>query len=376
MQVEANTRDRWRVGGSSTSRSVSEGDTVAARGATIYVNTRALGAASTGVQRYLSEVLSRMPEEHAPVAVSPKGRTQGVSAHLWEQLRLPSISRDGLLWSPCNSGPVRARRHVVTIHDIGPLEHPDLWSSRYAAWYAFMTPRVARSATHVLTVSEFTRARIHERLGVPLDHITAIPLAPGIRGRGSDSDDRQAARIDRPMRERYVLALGSMDPRKRLEDLVDAWRLVAPRFRETRLKVVGGAGAARVFGNRAGKGKRGERIDYLGYLSDEELPDLYANASAFVTASMYEGFGLPALEALANGAPVIASDIDAHREVLGDAALYCEKRDPKSLAEHLAALLDDASLQENLRTRGLRRAQRYSWDKTARQTLAVLRSCL
>lgn len=337
----------------------------------IFVNVRALSAASTGVQRYLSEVLARFPVDAAPIRIAPNGRRQGPQGHLWEQFKLPRIAAGGLLWSPCNSGPVRAGRHVVTLHDIGPLDHPELWSRRYARWYAYMTPRLARSATHVITVSEFTRERVHERLGVPLDRITAIPLAPGIAS--LDDTPRENEADGHAAEPRYVLALGSLDPRKRVDDIVASWERIHPDFPDTELRIVGGIGASHVFGRHSARDVATlERVRFLGRVSDAELPALYANAAVFVSASSYEGFGLPPLEAMALGAPVVATDIAAHREVLADAAEYVSIGDIDGLASAMAQLLSSDSDRNRLVETGLRRCSLYSWETTADRTRELL----
>lgn len=333
----------------------------------IVVNARACGRRITGVERYTREVLARLPEEVA--LERPDVGHTGLYGHLWEQWGLRRRLRAGdLLWSPANTGPLFVHRQVLTLHDVSPLEHPEWFRPAFAAWYRALLPGLCRRVRRVITNSDFSKGRIVEVTEVPEDRVTVVPAGVDLERFGPAGPDRvRSAHEALGLSVPYVLAVASLDPRKGFDVLARAWRRLRPQG--ISLAVAGGR-------SRGARGELGLEADgglrLLGYVPDEHLPALYSGAAAFVLASRYEGFGLPLLEAMASGAPVISTTAGALPEVAGDAALLVPPDDPGALAEALHAVLSTQRLADDLRARGFDRAGAFDWARTARGVWDVL----
>jgi glycosyltransferase involved in cell wall biosynthesis len=260
--------------------------------------------------------------------VQPPGR-------LGEQLYLPLL-RAELVYSPANLAPVASRRNVVVIHDAAAFRHPEWYSRPYVAWQRAVLPRIAQRARLVITVSDFSRREIEEVLGV-----TATVIPNGVSERFKPSSEKGD----------YALVVGTRIARKNLAALEAAAQALGNRGIE-----LVAAGSARSY-------MRAEQtsIRQLGYVPDDELPGLYARARVLLMPSLYEGFGLPVLEAMASGTPVVAANRGALPETCGDAALVVE---PDEFAEAALAALDDGRLIEA----GLARAARFTWERAAQAT--------
>lgn len=310
----------------------------------IALNARAAARPELGgVERWARELAARLDAEvlRPPAALSHR------AGHLWEQALLPVLARRAeVLVNPANLAPLAFPRNVVVIHDAAVLREPSWYSRSYVAWQRFLLPKIARRAEKVITVSAFSAQELRELLGVE------AAVVPG----GVDHARFRPgpARSDRP----YVLTVGSRTARKNLGALALAARRLAAEGVE--LLAVGGA--------RPQFAGEDLPVRSLGHVPDAELPALYAGALAFVLPSRYEGFGLPCLEAMASGTPVVAADRAALPETCGDAALLVDPDDQEAIAEAVLAALGDAEL----RRRGLARAARFSWDRTARELRALL----
>lgn len=321
----------------------------------------------TGVQRYAREISSRLADR-LDVLVPP-GMFRGARGHLWEQTILPARTHGRLLWSPGNTGPLAVGKQVVTIHDCAVFDAPQGFTSAFAWWYRKLLPRLARRVRRVLTVSEFSRQRLIEWCRLDPQRVTAVP-------NGVDSRFRPVAfspQAPRPpiagLPSSYVLCLGSLEPRKNLRRLLDAWRRAPELHSDLTLVLTGGnAGMFR----EAGLDPLPPSVLLTGRVADEHLPALYAGATMFVYPSLYEGFGLTVLEAMASGTPVICSNTTSLPEVAGDAACLIDPTDVDSLAAAMVRLANDAAERSELRERGLARAERFSWDAAADRTWSVL----
>ncbi|WP_169743807.1 glycosyltransferase family 4 protein [Deinococcus misasensis] len=329
------------------------------------VNARTLLQPLTGVQRYTQEILNRHPDLPR---VAPAVNPEGLKGHLWEQLQLPGLVGKKLLWSPGNTGPLGVPHQVLTLHDLATLDHPEWFDKKFALWYGFLLPRLVRRVRHVLTVSQHSRQQILRRFGLPEDRVTAIPLAADPRFRPHSAAQTEAYRRKQQL-ERYVLAVGSLEPRKNMRLLFEAWTAWKDRPEDLVLAVAGGAG--KVFSS-IGFAEVPAGVRLLGRVPDEELPLLYAGAEVFVFPSLYEGFGLPPLEAMACGTPVVTTRCTSLPEVVGDAGVLCEADDPNSLIQALRALTSDADHRNHKIQQGLQQAQRFSWEHTAQATWQVL----
>lgn len=318
----------------------------------VVVNGRFLTRRVTGVERYGWEILRSL--EINPRVEST--RSQGWLGHAWEQFCLPTkLNRNSILWSPANTGPLVVRDQVLTIHDLSPLEHPEWFRGTFAAWYALFLPILARRVRKIFTPSEYVKQKVIARFNVK--NVTVTP-------NGVDHSlfcpDAKQLMFDLP--ECYVLFVGSLEPRKNLDHLLRAWSEIKRDFKKTWLVVVGVSGT--VF-RPVDLTYEMERVRFLGYVEDETLAGLYANATLFVLPSQDEGFGLPALEAMASGAPVIVSDAGALPEIVEQAGLIFCWSNPTGLKNALKECLSNARLRSELKEKGLVRAQQFSWKRTA-----------
>ena len=297
-----------------------------------------------------------------PVLLSVEIAGQGDLYHT-VQLGLPAIRR------------VPA---VLTIHDLAPLR----WPSQYLrlpyarvghAWqYA-----LAKRADAIIAVSEATKADVVTRLGIPAERIRVIPEAVDAAfDPPSHADGASIARARFGVAGRYVLYVGQFDPRKNMDGLFAAFSRGAERDRDLRLVIVGTLGKLAGLMRSALARSRLDpaRVVVTGGVDDETLAALYAGAECLLHAAWLEGFGLTALEALAAGTPVVGYRAGAVAEVVGDAGLLVDEREPDALGVALVTLLDDPSLLSDLRARAKPRAARFSWDRAADDTLAVYRT--
>jgi glycosyltransferase involved in cell wall biosynthesis len=333
----------------------------------VSVNGRFEGQRITGVQRYARELLARIGDRLA--VVSPGAPIRGVRGHLWEQSVLPRRLRGGLLWSPCNTGPLAVRRQVVTIHDCGFHDHAQSFSPIFAHWYQWLIPRLARRARRIITVSEFSRQRLLEFTGVEPQRVVVIPN--GVSNNFAPVDPGTVAAVKQRLGlpSRYVLSVGSLEPRKNLSRLLEAWRMLAPSHPDESLVLVGASSKQFLAVDFAGDLSS---VVFPGYIDDADLPAVYAGATLFVYPSLYEGFGLPVLEAMACGAPVVCSNAASLPEVVGDAGILVDPLDPGAIAEGMRRVLADESLQARLKQGGLEMAGRFTWERAAAATWQVL----
>ncbi|HZP12806.1 MAG TPA: glycosyltransferase family 1 protein [Nevskiaceae bacterium] len=338
----------------------------------ISINTRILGKRVTGVQRYLTEILSRLSVPHRKLA--PPVNLQGLAGHLWEQTALPALAGDSILWSPSQSGPMWRERQVITVHDLAPLELPQYLSPAFARWYSVMMPRAIRSARRIIAVSAFTADRLRNVLSVPTEKISVVHEAVDhSRFRVSSAADveRALARYQAPSAT-YVLSVCTLERRKNLAKLLEAWSAIQERVPDAWLLLSGSFGDRHVFGTT--EVTLPPRVKTLGYVADEDLPHLYSGCQAFAYVSEYEGFGLPVLEAMACGAPVLTSAGTSTEEIAKGAAVLVDPRSVDDIAQHLRALLTERALREERKQAGVEVAKTYAWERAARETEEILQS--
>ena len=272
--------------------------------------------------------------------------------------------------------PTRAERVVVTVHDLGFRFHPDT-APQTVPWWLQGLERTLRVAARVIVPSEATRRDVIEVYGVGADRIATIPLGVDtLTFRPASDDEVRTVRRRFGIEGPYLVFLG-LDRRKNLPALAEAVRRMPARDRPT-LVLVGGRpwdpdGRDRVREALDGvpPGSLG-RVVLTGYVPDATKAALLGGADALVYPSLYEGFGLPVLEAMACGTPVIASDVAALPELVDGAGTLVDPADPDGLAERIVTLLADDELRRRLRAAGIERASGYAWDETARRTAAVL----
>ncbi len=296
------------------------------------------------VEQHASPFRQRVPTEQAwlPIAAARAG------VELLHTLAFPTP----LLWR----GPA-----LLTVHDATPWLHPGTVSAGMRYYYGPLYRQALRRASGLLTVSEAARDDLVATLGVARERVHVIH-------NGVDARFFEASATEGP-RSPYLLAVGTLEPRKNIPVLLDALRLLRAEGRDLQLIIVGRQGWADALPLR----ELGAHVRLTGTVEDQELAELYAGAACFVLPSLYEGFGLPLAEAMAAGAPAVASDIPALRELGGDTVRYAPHDSPRAFADAISHALDRREETAAMALRGRERARRYSWDACAEATLAVYR---
>lgn len=351
----------------------------------ICINGRFLTQPITGVQRYAVELtlaIDRLlARDHAladsvrvrllvprtashelnasSIEVSSGG---GMAGQLWEQFELPRLAGNAFIVNLCNLAPLTRRYQSVTIHDASVFAHPDTFSRAFGTWYRFCLRRLVRRAAHVFTVSEFSRQELARFTGLRPERCSVV--YHGNEHIGTEEADLSVLSEHELTGQSYLLAVGGTNRRKGISTLVEAARLLSGRRFPI---VVTGSFDRSVFGIFDSRVLGSVR--WIGRVSDGQLRALYSNATAFIYPSLYEGFGLPALEAMSCGCPVVASDIPPLREVCGDAAVYCRPLAIEEFAHAIESVTSDQALRSRLRERGLARSALFSWDRAAEATL-------
>jgi glycosyltransferase involved in cell wall biosynthesis len=356
---------------------------------TIHINGRFLAQPLTGVQRFARELTQALDRRIARGAVPPAlaraawrlvvpqdaatdfpleaiglERLGGGSGHLWEQTALAWHSRHALLLGFGGSGPLLHRGQLTVIHDVTIVRHPESFSPAYRLFHRLLGTVLTRTAT-VATVSDFSRREIGAVFGVDPTGIAVIPNA---------TDHFAALAPDESILQRlglagddYFLLVGTLKPNKNVAFAIRAFEALGAAGQK--LVIVGGV-HAHVF--KGGGYGTGESLVFAGRLEDAEIAALERRATAFLFPSLYEGFGIPPLEAMSQGCPVLASDIPPVREACGDAALYFDPHDETTLVAAMRRMLDEPGLRAVLAGRGHDNGARFSWDRSAGALLDVV----
>ena len=285
------------------------------------------------------------------------------------------LASAGYLYHEPNILPQRyAGPTVITVHDLSCFDHPETHPADRVAIMHRELPRAIERADHIIVISEATRRAVAQRFGVPDSRMTVTLLAahPNFAPRPAASLQAALAKLDLQPGG-YLLSVGTLEPRKNLTTLFQAYSALPDSLRQRYpLAVVGMPGwhTDQLMSSARQLVERGE-LRFLGYVDDAVLPLLYAGAAAFAYPSRYEGFGLPPLEAMAAGVPVLVSDVTSLPEVVGDAGVRVGPDDVDAMRDGLRRLLEDRDYAAQLAQQGLARAQGFSWEKCARETRAV-----
>ena len=346
----------------------------------IFINGRFLTQPMTGVNRYAYNVCKSMAALGQPFTlVCPKTEFQDCydisglnivrfgfgNSHFWEQLMLPLFfvgKRDYMLLCFTGLGPILVRRKIMTVHDLAFIENPAWYSRAYHVLYKFLTPLSVKTSRHIITVSEFSKSEILRFY--PFMKPSQISVVYGAVDKKifSHPGCQETASA-----EPFALTVSSIDPRKNFSRLIEAFKDIP----EAKLYIVGSYN--RVFSEKNNISGSTENIKFLGRVNDDELIRLYQTASCFIFPSIYEGFGLPPLEAMACGCPVLASDIPVEREVCGDAALLFDPYDVKSIRETIRYFFDHIEqLRPTLKSKESERYKAFSFEKSAKEIIHIV----
>lgn len=344
----------------------------------IVINARFLTQELRGVQRFAEQICLALKQLRDDVVfVSPHGIQMHESAkaldvqcvgrhsgHLWEQLELPRYLRrhgNPLLISLCSTAPLLYSNQISTHHDINYVRHPESYTRTFRLLYRTMTPIMLARSKSLLTVSSFSKGEISQFYKYPEKKIFVVPNAvSGAFHPGPAPKELQDKQPD------YLLAVSSPSAHKNFSRMIQAFLLLRGHD-DLQLRIVGGASGIFSDDNLQRLASRDPRIRFLGRLSDAELISQYQGATAFVFPSLYEGFGIPPLEAQACGCPVLAANAASIPEVLQASALYFDPLDVCHMAAAMERILTDIPLRQSLRRRGLNNVARFSWEESARQ---------
>ncbi len=302
-------------------------------------------------------------------------------ARLWHRLRLPVPVEAftgplDVFYSPDFVLPPtrRTTRTLLTVHDLSYLHHPEHFVPKLVRYLEQSVSRSVVRADWVLADSEATRSDLIAHLGTPAGKVQVLYSGVDPRfseGKEPEESERLRARYGLTAGS-YVLSVGTIQPRKNYVRLIQAFaQLQTHNFADRQLVLAGGRGwlYEDIFAEAE---RHGDRVRILGFVDEADLPALYRNAALFAFPSLYEGFGLPVLEAMACGTPVVCSNVSSLPEVAGDAALLVDPLDTGSIAEAMARVLQDVGLQRDMIARGRSQAARFTWKKAARQLLDTL----
>jgi glycosyltransferase involved in cell wall biosynthesis len=357
----------------------------------IYINARFLTQSITGVQRYAIELVKAIDllldrgemnmRELKFTLLSPPDpinqlnlkhiqvkKVGYLKGHLWEQLELPFYAKNGLLLNLCNTAPILKKNQITTIHDASVYAVPQTYSFLFRAWYKLLFRIADKVSKQIITDSDFSRKELIQYCKINPSKIHTIYLGKEhIHDNNVDLEYLSKIRTDKP----FVLAVSSMSPNKNFRSILLAVEMMGVVDFDI---VIAGGTNPKIFSssNQMDLGN----YNYLGYVNDSQLRTLYENADCFIYPSYYEGFGLPPLEAMASGCPVIASNTASLPEVCGDAVLYCDPHNPKHIAEKIHQMMSDPDLRMNLRTKGLEQAKQFSWEKCSGEMIALIREVL
>lgn len=356
---------------------------------------------SAGVSTYIGQLLQELPPaapdftwtafvsnrlDPPPVGFGVTRPAWGTDAPwsriVWEQTGLALAARQGqldLLHGTVYANPLLAPcPTVVTVHDLSFVHYPATVRRFNRVYLRAVTRLAARRAVRVIADSESTRRELVAWLGLPATKVVTVSIAADERFRPAPADAVDAFRRQRGLPARFALFLGTLEPRKNLVRLLDAYAACRARLTETLPLVIAGSRGwyyDEIFARVRELGLQ-DAVEFAGFVPAAELPWWYRAADIFVYPSLYEGFGLPVLEAMASGTAVITSNTSSLPEVAGDAAILVDPSDVEALAEALVRVLNDPDLRLAMSAAGVRQAAKFSWRRCAEETVTVYREAL
>ena len=347
----------------------------------IAINARFLTQNLTGVQRFAYELSLRLkdrlgdevmfltPRNVIQYDMAKKLGAKCIGKHtgyFWEQLELPLyLKRHGSpkLVNFCSVAPLLYGNNYVAVHDITWVRYPETYSKAFCIVYNFLIPRLCKKAKRLITVSEFSKRELSSYYNILEEKFSVIYNAV--------NDMFRPIEDEKLRNENYFLAVSSVKANKNFESVLKAFEIVLESNPNLRLYIVGDCNDKNFQTINIDQYKNNPSIKFLGRVSDEELVKYYSNAQGFVFPSLYEGFGIPVLEAQACGCPVLASDIPPLKEVLGDSALFCNPLEIDDIAFKMQQLLPEC---DSLVQKGSENVKRFSWDESVEKMLEVIKA--
>lgn len=350
---------------------------------TLYVNGRFLCNKMDGISRFSLEICKQLKRLGLDFKiVIPKWleyeneesfeivRFGSLKSHFWEQidlLRFLKTKGNPLLLNLSGLGPLFYNNQIITIHDLSFYENKKWFSKSYTLFYSIATPVLARNALKILTVSNFSKIEIIKYLKIDEKKIEVIYNAAADDGENSIHSRDVSPIVNSILNDKYVLAVSSIDPRKNLQRLIDSF--LELNLENYKLVLVGKT--SNHFNVKLSADSR--NVIFTGFVSDSELSILYKKCEFFIYPSLYEGFGIPPLEAMKNDCAVIVSQIPSMQEVCGDAVLYVNPYDKKDIGEGMLKIINNSNLKKELQVRGKQRVDIFSWEKSGQKVYDLIR---
>lgn len=344
----------------------------------LVVNARFLTQNITGVQRYAIEISRHLKTilNNKVLFVSPKniihnkiaeelevcvvGKNRG---HIWEQFDLPiylAKNKYPLLLNLANTAPIFYKNSIITLHDIAFERFVENFDWKFRVFYRSLVPKIVQKAIKIITVSEFSRQEISNFYKIPSQKIDVIHNAASNIFRQAIND----------YGEKYILAVSSLNYQKNFHSLIKAFNIL--NCNNIKLFLVGDINRNFADIGLLNDIQSNKNIVFKGRVDDGELVKLYSNATCFVYPSLYEGFGIPPLEAQACGCPVICSNAASLPEVYGDSVVYFDPYNVEDMRDKIQMVLNDENLQNELRTKGFENIKRFSWEESAQKIINLI----
>jgi glycosyltransferase involved in cell wall biosynthesis len=361
---------------------------------TVYINGRYLTQKQTGVQRnahqltknasiYFPEIIVLVPKQEINTSYDLEGLNlvkigynKGI---IWEQLDLPlflSSKGKDLLVNLTNTAPVTYSNQIVSIMDMSTFINPSWFSKSFAYYYKFLIPKIAKKAKIILTISKSSKNDIFKYLNVSKEKVKVIYCSVSSQFKTNKVDSAASSQILGKIsieKGGFFLAVSSLDPRKNFNSLIEAYL----NFKNPQIKLVIVGSKNSLFGeSKLLEESLSENIIFTGYLSDDELVVLYQFALCFIYPSLYEGFGIPPLEAMACSCPVIVSNTSSLPEVCGSAAIYINPYDINSITNAMNEVSENEELRNSLITEGKKQLMKFSWQESGRTLVEEINKLL
>ena len=345
----------------------------------LYINGRFLTQKITGVQRFGIEILKALSEEKEKdiTILVPKNYTSSpldhlyqikkigtLEGHLWEQIHLPLFlmsKKNPILLNLTNTAPLFYIKNIVTIHDLAFYVNPSWFSSSFRNYYNFLIPRIARKALKIITVSHTMKEQLASIFKIDINKIEVIYNAVPL------SFDKKFNTQVSVEKKHYILTVGSIDPRKNLIKVLEAFN--AAQIPNLQLYIIGDKNKNFNFNEEL---KDSRNIKFLGRVTDEDLLYYYSNSMFFVYLSLYEGFGIPNIEAMKLKVPVLTSNLPVMKEVCRDAAEFADPEKVEDIKTKIITLYKDQNLRERLAIQGYENQKRFSWKDSSKALLAIV----